>query len=71
MHTTVGPDVNCDDFLENIDLSGKPEVEEEVEEQPYYYDMLPELNERGFLDGEEFIYSSEEEGLWIFIDETS
>ena len=71
VHTTVGEDVNKNDFLENIDLSGKPVVEEVVEELPYYYDMLPELNERGFLDGEEFIYSSEEEGLWIFIDETS
>ncbi|MBQ2930410.1 MAG: phosphodiester glycosidase family protein [Clostridia bacterium] len=71
VYTTVGEDVNKNDFLENIDLSGKPVVEEVVEELPYYYDMLPELNERGFLDGEEFIYSSEEEGLWIFIDETS
>lgn len=72
VHTTVGEDVNKNDFLENIDLSGKPEVSavEEVIELPAYYAILPETNDKGFLDEGEFIYSSEEEGLWIFIDET-
>ena len=72
VYSTVGEDVEKNDFLENIDLSGKPEKveEEEVEELPAYYALLPELNEKGFLDEGEFIYSSEAEGLWIFIDET-
>lgn len=71
VYTTVGEDVAKNDFLENIDLSGKPVVEEEtVEELPAYYSMLPEMNERGFLDEGEFIYSSEDEGLWIFINQT-
>ena len=72
VHTTVGEDVNKNDFLENIDLSGKPVTEEPVAvELPAYYDLLPGLNEKGFMDEGEFIYSSEEEGLWIFVDETS
>ncbi len=72
VYTTVGEDVEKNDFLENIDLSGKPaeqEVAMEVE-LPAYFSLLPELNEKGFMDEGEFIYSSEEEGLWIFIDET-
>ena len=72
VYTTVGEDVAKNDFLENIDLSGKPEkaVAEKAEELPRYHDLLPALNEKGFLDEGEFIYSSEAEGLWIFIDET-
>ena len=70
VHTTVGEDVEKNDFLENIDLSGKPVVEETVQEDPAYYALLPELNDKGFMAEGEFIYSSEEEGLWIFIDET-
>lgn len=71
VHTTVGKDVQKNDFLENIDLSGKPAVEETVAPPPAYAALLPELNERGFIDEGEFIYSSEEEGLWIFIDQTA
>ncbi len=71
VHTTVGEDVNKNDFLENIDLSGKPVVEEKPVEVPAYYALLPEMNDKGFIDEGEFIYSSEEEGLWIFIDQTS
>ena len=71
VHSTVGEDVNKNDFLENIDLSGKPLVEEKAEVVPDWFWMLPELNERGFLDGDEYIYSSEEEGLWIFVDDTT
>ena len=70
VYTTVGEDVAKNDFMENIDLSGKPVVEEKVAELPAYYELLPELNEKGYLDEGEFIYSSEEQGLWIFIDET-
>ncbi len=72
VHTTVGPDVNCDDFLENIDLSGKPvETAPVMQELPAWTFLLPETNDRGFLDEGEFIYSSEDEGLWIFVDETT
>ena len=73
VHTTVGPDVNKDDFLENIDLSGKPAEQEAdaAEELPAYHALLPELNDKGFMDEGEFIYSSDAEGLWIFVDETT
>ncbi len=72
VHSTVGEDVNKNDFLENIDLSGNPvEKPEVVEELPAWFFLLPELNEKGFLDEGEFIHSSEEDGLWIFIDQTS
>ena len=71
VYTTVGEDVNKNDFLENIDLSGKPVKEEaEVVVLPAYHHLLPALNAKGFMDEGEFIYSSEDEGLWIFIDET-
>ena len=74
VYSTVGDDVEHNDFLENITLTEVPvtaPVEEKQENAPRYAHLLPELNERGFLDAGEFIYSSEEEGLWIFIDETS
>ena len=72
VHTTVGLDMNGGDFLENIDLSGKPvEPVAKVEELPAWHALLPELNDRGFMDEGEFIHSSEEEGLWIFVDETT
>lgn len=70
VHSTVGEDVQKNDFLENIDLSGKPAAVEPAAVPPAYAALLPELNERGFLDEGEFIYSSEDEGLWIFINQT-
>ena len=73
VHTTVGEDVQHNDFLENIerDTSGAPQATPAPVEVPRYQELLPELNEKGFLDEGEFLYSSEDEGLWIFIDETS
>ena len=71
VHSTVGEDVAKNDFLENIDLSGKPVAETNIEKVPAYAALLPETNERGFIDEGEFIYSSEEEGLWIFINQTT
>ena len=56
------------DFLENIDLEEKPALQPEA---PAWEALMPELNAKGFLDEGEFIYSSEEEGLWIFIDQTA
>ena len=70
VYSTVGEDVSKNDFMENIDLSGKPVVEEKPIEIPAWHALLPELNERGFMDAGEFIHSSEEDGLWIFVDET-
>lgn len=77
-YTTVGEDVRKDDFLENIydSVGSFKEVEPTPEPTPVptpvpaYVSVLPELNEKGFIDEGEFIYSSEEEGLWIFVDET-
>ncbi|MBE5796469.1 MAG: hypothetical protein E7327_03720 [Clostridiales bacterium] len=73
VHTTVGEDVLKNDFLENIELTetAPAEKKEPVADTTRYAHLLPELNERGFMDEGEFIYSSEEEGLWLFIDETS
>ena len=72
VYTTVGEDVEKNDFLENIDLSGKPvEKVEAAQTLPAWSFLMPELNDRGFMDEGEFIHSSEEEGLWIFVDETT
>lgn len=73
VYSTVGEDVEKNDFLENIELTGTAPVQKQevVADTSRYAHLLPELNERGFLDEGEFIYSSEDEGLWIFIDETS
>jgi len=73
VYSAVGEDVNHNDFLENIELTEAPVVQKtEVKaDTTRYAHLLPGLNERGFMDEGEFIYSSEEEGLWIFIDETS
>ncbi len=79
--TTVGEDVRKDDFLENIyDAPGSYDAAAAAviagataapTEAPSYAALLPELNEKGFLDEGEFIYSSEDEGLWIYINQTS
>ncbi len=73
VYSTVGDDVMHNDFLENIELSETAPTPAPVEEEepPRYAHLLPPLNARGFLDEGEFVYSSEDEGLWIFIDETT
>ena len=74
VYSTVGDDVEHNDFLENIEITETAPVQtktEVVADNSRYAHLLPELNERGFMDEGEFIYSSEDEGLWIFIDETS
>ena len=78
-YTTVGEDVRKDDFLENIyDSVGSFEEVEPTPAptvaptpEPAYVSIMPELNEKGFIDEGEFIYSSEEEGLWVFVDQTA
>lgn len=78
-HTTVGEDVRKDDFLENIydsvgsftEIEATPEPTPVPTPVPAYVSIMPPLNEKGFIDEGEFIYSSEEEGLWIFVDQTA
>ena len=77
--TTVGEDVRKDDFLENIyDAPGSydaaannVEATPGLTEVPAYMAHMPALNAKGFLDEGEYLYSSEDEGLWIYISQTS
>ena len=68
VYSTVGEDVEKNDFLENIELAPRTPLQAEA---PAWEAVMPELNARGFLNEGEFIYSSEQEGLWIFVDETT
>lgn len=77
--TTVGEDVRKDDFLENIyDAPGSydaaannMEATPAPTEVPAYMAHMPALNAKGFLDEGEYLYSSEDEGLWIYVNQTS
>ena len=77
--TTVGEDVRKDDFLENIyDAPGSydaaannVEATPAPTEVPAYMAHMPALNAKGFLDEGEYIYSAEDEGLWIYVSQTS
>lgn len=77
--TTVGEDIRKDDFLENIyDAPGSydaaannVEATPAPTEVPAYMAHMPALNAKGFLDEGEYIYSSEDEGLWIYVSQTS
>lgn len=77
--TTVGEDVRKDDFLESIyDAPGSydaaannVEATPAPTEVPAYMAHMPALNAKGFLDEGEYIYSSEDEGLWIYVSQTS
>ena len=77
--TTVGKDVRKDDFLENIyDAPGSydaaannVEATPAPTEVPAYMAHMPALNAKGFLDEGEYLYSSEDEGLWIYVSQTS
>lgn len=77
--TTVGEDVRKDDFLENIyDAPGSydaaannVEATPAPTEVPAYMTHMPALNAKGFLDEGEYLYSSEDEGLWIYVSQTS
>lgn len=77
--TTVGEDVRKDDFLENIyDAPGSYNAAANnvaatpaPTEVPAYMAHMPALNAKGFLDEGEYLYSSEDEGLWIYVSQTS
>lgn len=77
--TSVGEDVRKDDFLENIyDAPGSydaaannVEATPAPTEVPAYMAHMPALNAKGFLDEGEYIYSSEDEGVWIYVSQTS
>lgn len=77
--TTVGEDVRKDDFLETIyDAPGSydaaannVEATPAPTEVPAYMAHMPALNAKGFLDEGEYLYSSEDEGLWIYVSQTS
>ena len=77
--TTVGEDVRKDDFLENIyDAPGSydaaannVEATPAPTEVPAYMAHMPALNAKGFLNEGEYLYSSEDEGLWIYVSQTS
>jgi hypothetical protein len=75
--TEVGADVLKNDFLENVlppvTYVPAPELPQPTAEpSPVvgYQDILPQLNEKGFYDGGEFLYDSDEDGLWVYISST-
>ena len=72
VRSTVGEDVEKNDFMENIELgeNAAPAATPAPTKAPAYQALLPEMNEKGFIDEGEFIYSSMSDGLWIFIDQT-
>lgn len=75
--TRVGEDIAHDDFLENVDLPVKVPEREQPENssaqqtvrQPWA-DIIPPLNEKGFLPSGEFVYFNDVDGLYIFINQT-
>lgn len=77
--TTVGADERRDDFLEHIyDAPGSfvpapttPAPTPAPTPEPGYLAVMPALNERGYLDEGEFVYSSEDQGLWIYVSPTA
>ena len=79
VRSTVGNDVRKDDFLENIydsvgsfqEAPATPEPTPVATPEPAFVSKMPQLNESGYLDEGEFIYSSEDEGLWIYVDQTA
>ena len=78
-YTTVGEDVRKDDFLENIydsvgsfeEVPATPAPTAAPTAVPAYVSVMPALNADGYLDEGEFIYSSEEEGLWVYVSQTA
>ena len=77
VESEVGADVTGGDFLENVlehvtyaPAKALPVVTAEPSPVVGYEDVLPELNADGFYDGGEFVYDSDDIGLWIYISDT-
>ena len=66
--TLVGPDEEKNDFLEHIpeERRTKAGVLEDLESIDLS-EILPELNEKGFLDEGEFIFSDDAQGIYVYI----
>ena len=79
VRSTVGEDVRKDDFLENIydsvgsyeEIPATPQPTPAPTPEPAYVSRMPQLNEAGYIDEGEYIYSSEDEGLWIYVSQTA
>ena len=66
----VGPDLVHQDLLENVPLENLAEQTAREEEPGWSPEMIPEwpaLNEKGFLDEGEFIWSDDARGHYVFI----
>lgn len=75
--STVGPDIRHDDFLENVldpvtyqPATVTPEPTPIPTPVSEAASLMPELNAKGFLDEGEFVYQSEDEGLWMYVSQT-
>lgn len=75
--TTVGPDTVGGDFLENVTELVKMPVQSlqavQVPSVPLgeeYLSLMPTLNAKGFLDAGEFVYASDTEGLYLYVNQT-
>ena len=69
--TTVGEDKQKNDFLENIpsdQLTEMPALKDLTVDKTA--DILPELNEAGYIDEGEFIYSDDLTGIYVYISPT-
>ena len=70
--TLVGEDTEKNDFLENIpeeDLTSAGPLKDLTVDKTE--GILPELNEKGYLDSGEFIYSDDATGIYIYISQTA
>lgn len=71
VETLVGPDYNHDDFLENIPESRLADIRELAPLRTWSIDeVLPELNEKGFIDEDEYIYADDVHGHYVYISST-
>ena len=76
--TTVGEDARGDDFLENIyaqpasfvPAPTTPAPTPQPTPTPEWVGMLPPLNAQGFLDEGEYIWGSDEQGLYLYVSAT-
>ena len=68
----VGADLTHRDLLENIPLEDLTDAPERTAERwtPEDIPGFPELNEKGFLDEGEFIWSDDARGHYVFINQT-